>query len=255
MKYPGLITVRCSSSRLPNKCLLPFGENDVITHIINRSKHYNLDPIVCTSKDPTDDILVEIAEKNGALIFRGHLENKLMRWRDCCNNFKLKDFHSIDADDPFFDGDLMIQSLELLREGYDMVYPTESSHKGSATVGFSLKTKIIEEACKGVEENQDTEVMWPLIERLSNIKSIVLPEKSKSPYLARMTLDYEEDYWLLNSIERICGGMTPRKEIDSFLKNNPDFYKINWFRNSQWKENQQSKERRIAKNFELKPTD
>ena len=242
MKYPGLITVRTSSRRLPNKCLLPFGEVTVIAHIINRAKYYNLDPIVCTSNDPSDDILVEIAKNNDVPIFRGHLDNKLLRWRNCSSYFNLDDFHSIDADDPFFDGDLMIQSLELLREGYDMVYPTESSHQGSATVGFSFKTEIIEEACKEVKENQDTEVMWPVIERISNIKSTVLPEKSKTPHLARMTLDYEEDYWLLNSIERICGGLASRNTIDAFLKKNPDFYKINWFRNKEWKKNQNAKE-------------
>ena len=248
MKYPGLITVRTSSRRLPNKCLLPFGEDNVITHIISRTKHSNLDPIVCTSNDPTDDILVEIAEKNGALIFRGPLENKLMRWRDCCNYYKLKDFHSIDADDPFFDGDLMIESLELLRKGYDMVYPTESSHKGSATVGFSLTSKIIDEACNGIDGNLDTEVIWPFIEKINGIKKITLPEKEKNPYLARLTLDYEEDYWLLKSIERICGALASRDSIDDFLIKNPDFFKINWFRNSQWKENQELKEQRIANN-------
>ena len=66
--------------------------------------------------------------------------------------------------------------------------------------------------------------------------------------MARLTLDYEEDYWLLKSIERICGPLASRDLIDAFLKKNPDFYKINWFRNSQWKENQESIKRKIANN-------
>jgi spore coat polysaccharide biosynthesis protein SpsF len=248
MKYPGLITVRTSSTRLPNKCLLPFGNGNVIEHIINRAKHSGLNPILCTSIDPSDDILEEISRNTNTPVYRGHLANKLMRWRDCCRFFNLEDFHSIDADDPFFDGDLMIKSIELLREGYDMVYPTKSSHRGSATVGFSLTTKIIDKACTGIDGKMDTEVMWPFIEKINGIKKITLPEKEENPYVARLTLDYEEDYWLLKSIERICGALASRDSIDAFLIKNPDFYKINWFRNSQWKENQESKEQRIANN-------
>ena len=171
-----------------------------------------------------------------------------MRWRDCCHFFNLVDFHSIDADDPFFDGELMIKSLELLRSGYDMVYPTKSSHSGAATVGFSVNEKIIEKACEGLDSSMDTEVMWPLIEKVRGIKKITLPEKEENPYVARLTLDYEEDYWLLKSIERICGALASRDSIDAFLIKNPDFYKINWFRNLQWKENQESKEQQIVNN-------
>ncbi len=42
MKIPSSITVRTSSSRLPQKCLLPFGNGNVFEHIIRRAKHYNL---------------------------------------------------------------------------------------------------------------------------------------------------------------------------------------------------------------------
>ena len=245
MKYPGLITVRTSSTRLPNKCLLPFGNGNVIEHIIKRSIHSGLNPIICTSIDSSDDILEEISKNTNTPFFRGHLANKLMRWRDCCRFYELEDFHSIDADDPFFDGNLMIQSIELLRSGYDMVYPTKSSHSGAATVGFSVSAKIIEEACEGLDPSMDTEVMWPLIEKIRGIKKVTLPEKEENPYVARLTLDYEEDYWLLKSIERICGALASRDSIDIFLKRNPDIYKINWFRNKEWKSRQLKKEKRI----------
>ena len=104
-KVPGLITVRSSSSRLPNKCFLPFGERcNVLEHIIRRAKHYNLDPIICTSTDPSDDLIEELALREGVKCFRGSLINKLKRWADCAVHFNLKAFHTVDADDPFFDG-------------------------------------------------------------------------------------------------------------------------------------------------------
>ena len=47
----GIITVRTSSTRLPKKCLLSFGEYNVINHVINRCKYFKIEPIVCTSTD------------------------------------------------------------------------------------------------------------------------------------------------------------------------------------------------------------
>ena len=78
-RVPGLITVRSSSSRLPNKCFLPFGERcNVLEHIIRRAKHYNLDPIICTSTDPSDDLIEEFGYKPSTSVEQG-VEN-FVRW-------------------------------------------------------------------------------------------------------------------------------------------------------------------------------
>ena len=58
----GFITVRSTSTRLLRKCFLPFGKWNVIEHIINRAKHYALEPIICTSTDPSDDIINILGE-------------------------------------------------------------------------------------------------------------------------------------------------------------------------------------------------
>ena len=42
----GFITVRTSSTRLPNKCLLPLGNESVIEHVIKRCLTYSIEPIV-----------------------------------------------------------------------------------------------------------------------------------------------------------------------------------------------------------------
>ncbi len=53
----GFITVRTNSSRLLNKCLLDLGGINVITHIIRRAKKFKIIPIICTTKNKTDDII------------------------------------------------------------------------------------------------------------------------------------------------------------------------------------------------------
>ena len=89
MTIPVLITVRTSSSRLPQKCLLPFGEYNVLEHIIRRTQHYKFEPLVCTSTHPSDDIIQKIARQESVECFRGNMVNKLKRWFDCCEQFNV----------------------------------------------------------------------------------------------------------------------------------------------------------------------
>ena len=142
-RYHALITVRTTSTRLPAKCTLPFGDGNVLDHVIGRAVNGGLIPIVCTTEVPDDDAIVEVARRHSVGLFRGSRDNKLRRWMDCCKAYDLKDFHSVDADDPFFDPALVKESLDLLRTGLDVVHPTASSSSGGASVGYSLTTELL----------------------------------------------------------------------------------------------------------------
>jgi len=119
------ITVRSKSSRLPEKCFLPFGDMTMIEHIIIRAKDYNLRPIVCTTTSKEDIDIVKISDKHGVDCFMGSEINKLKRWKDCCLEFNIDKFHSVDADDPLEAGlEMMVsppgkklQSMSLLSGG------------------------------------------------------------------------------------------------------------------------------------------
>lgn len=243
MSIPGFITVRSGSTRLPGKCFLPFGEEcNVLQHIIRRAKYYDIEPIVCTSTDPTDDSIEALARKENALVFRGALQNKLQRWADCAVHFDLDAFHTVDADDPFFDGTEMHRSFELLGSGsFDVVSPTELSSAGAATVGYTLTKDIVVKACEGLAPDADTEMMWFYLDKIPGIKKKILPPLAESNLKLRLTLDYQEDYWLMESVRRITGNLAPRADVDNLFLRNPDLYLINWFRNQEWKSAQESK--------------
>lgn len=239
----GFITVRTSSTRLPNKCLLPLGDETVISHVVKRAISYGIEPIICTSTDKSDDILEEISKELDVKCFRGSLVNKLKRWLDCAERFNVNSFHTIDADDPLFDGKEMIASLDLLRsKDCDVVCPTESSSAGGASVGYSLTTAIIKKALENLDPDTDTEMMWYYLEKVSQVKMEILPEASNTNIKVRLTLDYEEDYWLLVSIIRILGSNPDRNKVRQLFLNNPDLTKINLFRNDEWKKAQLSKQ-------------
>ena len=238
----GFITVRTSSTRLQSKCLLPFGDETVIKHVVNRVVSYGIDPIICTSTHSSDDVLERVAKELNVKCFRGSLANKLKRWSDCAKSFNLDIFHTIDADDPFFDGHEVIESMRLLEEGgFDMVSPTKSSAAGGATVGYSLTAQIIKRALQSIPDDTDTEMMWYFLEKVPGINILTLHDSYPDEPPVRLTLDYEEDYWMLASLANILGNNATRSQISQFLIKNPDFSKINFFRNQDWKNAQVAK--------------
>jgi len=187
---PAVITVRSTSKRLPGKCFLPFGDVSVLEHVVLRAKHYRLSPIICTTREQSDDQIAELAECMGVDYYRGPANNKLLRWSECCECFGLRAFHSVDADDPFFDGNEVSRSMRLLAEGdYDMVCPTLSSSAGGASVGYSLTSEIVKLASAATSVDADTEMMWYHLEKIPNLKMLVLPEVKAVPLELRLTLD------------------------------------------------------------------
>ena len=242
MKIPGFVTVRTASSRLPRKCLLPFGEGNVLEHIVRRAQYFGFEPVVCTTTLPEDNIIQEIGAREGARVYRGSARDKLQRWLEACEKFGIDAFHTIDADDPFYDGELGHESFRLLQTGYDIIYPSNAIYVGG--VGYSLTADIIRKAC-AIKKSDDTEMMWYYIERVPGVRKVELPVPDARTAAIRLTLDYEEDYWMLCTVLRILGPRATRTEVEDLFLRNPDLYKVNWFRNEQWKKIQQDKGRDV----------
>lgn len=235
----GLITVRLGSSRLQRKCLLEFGEGNVLEHVIRRTAAAGFAPLVCTTENPEDDAIVAIAEAARCLVYRGSEKDKLMRWRDACRAHGVTAFHTIDADDPFLSGMLARASMRLLHEGsYDLVAPSETSYL--ASVGYSLTADIIDRAC-ALKTTDDTEMMWYHVEKVPGLRAATLQTPDARIRDVRLTLDYEEDYWLLRTVLRVLGPHAEMPAIEDLFLRNPQLTEVNWFRNAAWKAGQEAK--------------
>ena len=66
-KVGGVIVARCTSSRLSNKATRKIQDRETIALLLERIKRCNnLDCVIfATSTDPSDDVLIEIAEREG----------------------------------------------------------------------------------------------------------------------------------------------------------------------------------------------
>ena len=244
MVINGIILVRSESSRLKNKCYFKFGNINIIEHIIKRCKQYNIKPIICTTKRKKDKKLILIAKKNNINFFSGSTKNKILRISECCKFYNIKEFHTIDADDPFFCGDEVKKSMQLLKKGYQIIKPSKSSAAGGASVGFSMKSKVLHHISDEIKKNEDTEMMWNFFEKRSKkVKICTLPKQKYEIKKCRLTLDYLEDYVFLNTIRKILGNNITRKNIFFLLKKQPELSNINFFRNKEWIANQKNEKK------------
>ena len=243
MKYFGLITVRTNSTRLKKKCLLKFGNINIIEHIILRAKKNNITPIVCTTKSKSDTILEKISKKHKVKCFRGSVKNKIKRWHDCAKKNKINFFHTIDADDPFFDSATIKKSILKCVASNGIVFPSIVSRKGGASEGYSFsyeainKLNEIVKKLKKKHDSIDTEMVEKFISK-KKFNTKILKGPNYEIKKARLTLDYREDYIMLSKVRDLCGNFASRKKINRFLKINKDILKINFFRNSDWEKKQ-----------------
>lgn len=107
-----IVLCRYSSSRLPGKILKILNGKPILQYIVERLEKLdkNIPVVICTSEEPSDDIIEHYCKTNNLNIFRGSLDNVAQRFLDCS---KMQNFSSsvrINGDNVFLDYEL-IQSM------------------------------------------------------------------------------------------------------------------------------------------------
>lgn len=239
------ITVRNGSTRLENKALMHIDGLPIIEYIIRRMKHAKKanNIILCTTEKPQDNSLVEIAERNNILYFRGSEEDKLERWNGAAKHHNVEFFCTADGDDLFCEPmliDLAFEQYE--RNNCDFI---ESKKAITGAFTYGIKASALKKVCE-IKDSEQTEMMWVYFtntglfkcEELQNI-----PEKFCRPDV-RMTLDYQEDFDFFDAIiEKSSkkGDYLTLNEIVDIIEKYPDIKNINFFRQQQWADNQKNK--------------
>ena len=101
-----IIQARTGSTRLPQKMILPFYENEGIFSLLLKKLTITFDKndiILATSVNENNDVLVEIAERYGIKYFRGSENDVLQRFIDAAKEFNAENIIRVCADNPFLD--------------------------------------------------------------------------------------------------------------------------------------------------------
>jgi spore coat polysaccharide biosynthesis protein SpsF len=251
-KHAIFITVRTSSTRLPQKCLLPFGEVRTIEFLIRRLKRSKLADgiILCTTQNPEDDILCEIADREGIAHFRGSERDKLVRWQGAADKFGVEFFVTADGDDLFCEAELIdLGFAQHLRTGADFI-EQEGLICGCFTYG--IKAAALRKVCE-IKDSQDTEMMWVYFKDTGLFRCELLgdaPNVFQRPEI-RMTLDYPDDLMFFKTCAEHfwAEGRSDfdLRDVMGFLDANPEVIAINQYLQDAFLQNQKAKTTLVLK--------
>lgn len=110
-----ILQARTSSKRLINKILLPINKYELVVLCAKRISSKNIDFVVATSSNKSDDRLCSILKKRKINYFRGNLKNVLKRFLDCTKDLNKDDIIvRVTADNPVPDKYLLEEQLKIL---------------------------------------------------------------------------------------------------------------------------------------------
>lgn len=185
--------------------------------------------IVCTSTNPQDDPLIELAEAEGVASFRGDEDDVVKRLSDAATAFNLDYILSITADCPFSDpvyADRIVEAY--LETNADLIRALTLPH-GAFSYGVKPEAfrKIVE-----IKDQTNTEV-WGRYFTDTDLFEVydltIENELHRQPGL-RMTLDYPADLEFFRAVFAHLyrpGEVFTLDEILHFLREHPEIVAIN----------------------------
>lgn len=237
MKVGFFITARLKSSRLPEKALLDLNGRNVTERIIDRCKRVKgVDRVVlCTSYNPQDLPLLEIAKKENIYCFTGSEDDVLLRLLRAARLFKLDYIIGITADNPMFSIEHAEALINEVNESNCDYVKYSGLPLGAAP--YIMKVAAFE-VINRLKEDGETE-FWPeyFREELFDIKEIEVSEEYKRPDF-RLTIDYPEDYELMKTLyERVnFEEYLSLEDAIKWLDSNPSEASVNSERKQLWLE-------------------
>jgi len=225
-----LITARLKSSRLPKKVILDIAGKPAIVHQLDRIKQAkHIDKIViCTSTNPQDDPLVEIARQEGVECYRGSEEDVLSRLLKSAQEHDLDYFVNITADCPLIDPKFIDQIAKTLHStDADLVRMTRLP-LGQGPNG--VRVGALQKICL-IKTETETEVWGKYFSESGEFRLYDLDVPEQYCHAALKTsLDYPEDYEFLKRIFAelgASGNLFSLTAVIDLVNRKPELLEIN----------------------------
>jgi spore coat polysaccharide biosynthesis protein SpsF len=225
-----IIQARMSSSRLPGKVLLPMGDGLVLDQVIKRAAPFSDQVVVCTSTDPSDQPIEEFCEQRGVVCVRGPLDDVFERYqmaladpRVCSSDW----FARVTGDCPLLSTDLARHLIENIGASDDYVCVHHDGLPRGLTAEF-INSETFLQIDQGLLDGPDREhVTLHLYEHRERYECCFIepPLQLRHPGL-RLTLDYEEDYMLLQRLFDGAPDITAEQAI-ARLNSEPELRRQN----------------------------
>jgi len=200
-KTVALLGVRLTSERLPHKALRLVHGKLVLEHILNRFESLGcIDQIVvCTSREPIDDALADLAEELGYPCFRGEGDDVLCRFYEAARKYDAT--HIVRAL-----GDNLFVCLQHLERQLKLHMENSADWSVTEKLPWGMKAEIIsfdalEKCYRFAEDTSDScDLTWYFDqpEYFKVLRLDPMPGCERPQY--RLTMDTPEDLKFLRTL-------------------------------------------------------
>ncbi|PNX46968.1 MAG: 3-deoxy-manno-octulosonate cytidylyltransferase [Thermoplasmata archaeon M11B2D] len=231
MRIGFLITARLKSSRLPLKIMKDLNGKPVIQRIVERAQEIHsiddTDIVICTSASPQDKPLRLIAETTNVSYFLGDPDDVVKRLHDAAISHHLDYALGITADNPLFSIQYANKIVDVITRQQPDFIKVQGLPFGTAVWGMNVQA--LQTICI-VKTIIDTEIWGYLIDRpdLFDVFTLTADKKFHRPNY-RLTLDYKEDYELINHLYTTIPFKTTLtlEKVIEYLDKHPQIAAIN----------------------------
>ena len=204
-KITFIIQARLSSTRLPNKVILPFWNGKTILDLlIEKLKQFNgCHIILATSDSPANLSLVDVAKNADISCFQGSEKDVLQRFIDAAESQNAEHIIRICADNPFLDASAIEELLHEIQstENYDYISflvngcPSIKTHFGfwAEYVTLSALKKVCTSTAESLYHEHVTNYIYTNPNQF-NIKWLLPAACVENRYDIRLTIDTINDF-------------------------------------------------------------
>ncbi len=244
-----IVQARCSSSRLPNKVLLPLIDKPLLIRQLERvaKSSFSNNIVVATSYEQSDDILEKLCYENGFEVFRGNLTDLLDRHYQAAKFYKADAVVKIPSDCPLIDPKIIDKVLNFFIQNSDKYDYVSNLHPATYPDGndvevmnFSVLEKAWFEAKKDFEREHTTPYIWENNDKF-RIGNVVWETGLDYSMSHRFTIDYPEDFQFIKTVYERLFPNNPYFSLEDILnlleaepeikKINEKYIGVNWYRN------------------------
>jgi len=249
IKIVTVIQARMSSTRLPNKVMMPLAGKPLLLRMYERVVTSKLAGtiVIATTKEESDEPIIRLCEENKIEYFRGDTNDVLDRHYQCVLKYDPDAVVKIPSDCPLIDSDIIDKVLKYYignRHRFDFVSnlhpPTYPDGNDVEVMSFEALKDAWQNAKMKLEREHTTPYFWenPGKFRIGNVKW----ESGKDFSMSyRFTIDYNEDYLFIKAIYDELYNQDPSFTLDDILnllerkpeikKINDKYCGVNWYRN------------------------
>jgi spore coat polysaccharide biosynthesis protein SpsF len=236
MKLLVVVQARLSSTRLPQKVLLPLAGKPLLARMLERVRAARtpFDVCVATTTDDGDDRVVRLADQLGVACVRGHPTDLLDRHLQAARQAGAEAVAKIPSDCPLIDPAVIDRVLGAFLEDTSFDY-VSNLHPATWPDGYDIEVMTRaaletahREATRAHEREHTTPFLWDQPERF-RLRNVVWERDLQMTH--RLTIDYPEDYELIRAVFEALHreGAPPfgLDEILAYLEAHPEVFRIN----------------------------